>query len=39
VPIEQALKPYVASLGKNHPAVIRMEKLHEEIVTAVGDPL
>lgn len=39
VPIEQALKPYVASLGKSHPAVSRIEKLHEEIVTAVGDPL
>jgi uncharacterized protein len=39
VPIERALKPYVASLGENHPAVMRIEKLHEEIVTAVGDPL
>ena len=38
VPMDQALKPYVASLGKNHPAISRIRKLHEEIVAAVGDP-
>ena len=39
VPIEQALKAYVASLGENHPAINRIRKLHQEIVAVVGDPL
>jgi uncharacterized protein len=39
VPIEQALKAYIASLGENHPAINRIKKLHEEIVAIVGDPL
>jgi len=38
VPIEQALKTYVANLGKNHPAIDRIMKLHEEIAGVVGDP-
>jgi uncharacterized protein len=38
VPMDQALKPYVASLGENHPAISRIKKLHEEIVATVGDP-
>ncbi len=37
VPLEQALRTYVASLGKNHPAIGRIKKLHEEITTVVGD--
>ncbi len=37
VSIEQALKPYVASLGKNHPAIGRIKKLHAEIAGIVGD--
>lgn len=37
VSMDQALKSYVASLGKNHPAISRIEKLHEEIVATVGD--
>ena len=38
VSMDQALKPYVASLGKDHPAISRIKKLHEEIVATVGDP-
>lgn len=38
VPIEQALKIYVANLGENHPAIDRIKKLHEEIAAIVGDP-
>jgi len=37
VSIEQALRPYVASLGKNHPAIGRVKKLHAEIAGIVGD--
>lgn len=37
VSMDQALKPYVASLGENHPAISRIKKLHEEIVATVGD--
>ena len=37
VSMNQALKSYVASLGKNHPAISRIERLHEEIVATVGD--
>jgi uncharacterized protein len=37
VPMTKALKPYINSLGENHPAVDRIRKLHEEIVAAVGD--
>lgn len=37
VPIERALKPYTAHLGKNHPAVNRIKKLDAEIVGAVGN--
>jgi uncharacterized protein len=39
IPIEQALKPYVASLGENHLAINKIKKLHEEIVAIVGDSL
>jgi len=39
VPIEQAIKTYMASLGENHPAIGRIKKLHEEIVSIVGDVL
>jgi len=38
VPIEQALKTYMASLGENHPAIDRIKKLHQEIAGMVGDP-
>jgi len=38
IPIEQALETYVANLGKNHPAIDRIVKLHEEITAIVGDP-
>lgn len=37
VPMDQALKPYINSLGDGHPAVDRIRKLHEEIVAVVGD--
>jgi len=37
VPIKRALKTYASSLGENHPALGRIEKLHEEIVATVGD--
>jgi len=38
VPIEQALKTYMTSLGENHPAIDRIKKLHQEIADMVGDP-
>ena len=38
VPIEQALRTYVANLGENHPAVRRILRLHEEIVAVVEAP-
>ena len=37
VPIERALRTYVASLGENHPAIDRIMKLHNEIVDVVGE--
>jgi len=37
VPIEQALKVYGASLGRNHPAIDRIRRLHEGIVAVVGE--
>lgn len=37
VPIDQALKVYAANLGKNHPAIDRIRKLHEEITEAAGE--
>ena len=37
VPMEQALKTYVRNLGKNHPAIERIQKLHKEIAAIVGD--
>jgi len=37
MPIEQALEKYVARLGRNHPAIDRIKKLHEEIVAMVGE--
>lgn len=37
VTIEKAMKPYIANLGKNHPAINRIKKLHAEIVSTVGD--
>jgi len=37
VPIRQALGSYVARLGRNHPAIDRIKKLHEEIVAMVGE--
>jgi len=37
VPIEQAIKTYEASLGKKHPAIDRIKRLHEEIAGTVGD--
>jgi len=37
VPIEKALRTYEAGLGKNHPAINRIKRLHEEIVSVVGD--
>ena len=36
-PIGQALGSYVARLGRNHPAIDRIKKLHEEIVAVVGE--
>ena len=38
VSIEQAIRPYVASLGEKHRAIGRIMKLHDEIVAAVGEP-
>jgi len=37
VQIRQALESYVARLGRNHPAIDRIKKLHEEIVAMVGE--
>jgi len=37
VSIEQAIKTYAARLGKSHPAIDRIKKLHEEIAAVVGD--
>lgn len=37
VSIKQAVQTYSARLGKDHPAINRIRKLHEEIVAAVGD--
>ena len=37
MPIEQALEKYVARLGRNHPAIDRIKKLHDEIVAMVGE--
>ncbi len=37
LPIERALRTYVASLGENHPAIDRIMKLHKEIVDVVGE--
>jgi len=37
VPIEQALREYIAHLGPSHPAIDRIKKLHEEIVAMVGE--
>lgn len=37
VSLDQALKVYVASLGKDHPTVERIRKLHVEIVAIAGD--
>jgi HD superfamily phosphodiesterase len=36
VPIEQALRTYIKNLGEEHPAIVRIRKLHEEIVAVVG---
>lgn len=37
VPVERALKTYSMRLGKNHPAIDRIKKLHEEISAIAGD--
>jgi len=37
VPVEQALKIYGARLGRNHPAINRIKRLHDEISGIVGD--
>lgn len=37
VSIKQALLTYSTRLGKDHPAIYRITRLHEEIVAAVGD--
>ena len=37
VPINHALRSYVARLGPNHPAIDRIKKLHEEIIAMVGE--
>jgi len=37
VSIEQALKKYIARLGRNHPGIDRIRKLHREIVAVVGE--
>lgn len=37
VSIEQAIKPYVASLGEKHPAIGRIMKLHNELAAMVGE--
>ena len=35
VSIEQALRTYAANLGENHPAIGRIQRLHEEIIAVV----
>jgi len=37
VSMEQALRTYIARLGKNHPAIDRIKRLHKEIVAMVGE--
>lgn len=37
VPIGHTLRTYAASLSKNHPALVRIKKLHEEIMNTVGN--
>lgn len=37
VSIEQALRKYIARLGRNHPGIDRIRELHREIVAAVGE--
>ena len=37
VSIRRAMRPYVARLGEQHPAIGRIMKLHDEIVAMVGD--
>lgn len=37
VPIEKTLKTYSASLGKTHPAIDRIKRLHREFVSQLGD--
>ena len=37
VSIEKALRKYSARLGKSHPAINRIKKLHEEIAAKVGN--
>jgi len=37
LPIERTLRTYAASLGQNHPALVRIKKLHEQIVNKVGN--
>ena len=37
VSIQRAVRPYVARLGEEHPAIGRIMKLHDEIVAMVGE--
>jgi uncharacterized protein len=37
VPIQRAIRPYVASLGEKHPAISRIMNLHDEIAAMVGE--
>ncbi len=37
VSIQRAIRPYVARLGEKHPAIVRIMKLHDEIVAMVGE--
>jgi len=37
VPIEETLRTYAASLGKTHPAIDRIKRLHREFASLLGD--
>ena len=37
VPFEKALKTYVFDLGKTHPAIDRIKRLHQEFVSVLGE--
>jgi uncharacterized protein len=37
VPLERTIKQFSRKLGENHPAIERIEKLHQELLPLIGD--